>query len=432
VKTLIALILVFAFCIAPDASAVTPKQAERMEQLKKEVVALFKARKFDQTGPLLNEMLAIDPFDKTAMRYQSLAKQQVMEPFCREAADAFMSENYAKSIELWDKLLKMNPEDRRFANLIDTTKNLITDKTTNEMYQRAEQFIKDGDYKSAINELEKIIAVRPYDRQALGLLNNAKSNVVDVRTKKHYEQADAFMKEKQYDRAIEEWKKILEIDESQEAASRYIAQAVKEKMGQVYLDAKQAFEKGDYITARDYYNKIMADNPTDIDVKAIIPRLDEVSKVAMKIDELSPAGDMMRAALANYIAVDGNRKSSMAAAWYAFQLNPSSLTIAVKGFLELKFASILSTMEAPVGDMNILDQYLFAALNHIYEGRYDLAIQECTIVIDLQPKNMLAWKRLGSGYYAIGKKEKARETWERALKIAPDDAELKQFIRQIK
>jgi len=419
-------------CIAPGAEAVTPKQLERIEQLKKEAAALMKERKFEQAAPLLNEILAIDPLDKTAARYQAIARQQVMEPFCKDAAEAFQNENYAAAIEVWDKLLKMNPEDRRFANLIDITKNLITDKTTNEMFERADQFIKDGDYKSALNELEKILAVRPYDGKARSLYNNAKSNVVDVRTKKHYDQADSYMKEKQYDLAIAEWKKVLDIDGSQEAASRYIASAVKEKMGATYGEAKQAYERGDYIMARDYYNKILADNPTDIDVKTMISRLDEVVKVALRIDDKNQAGDMMRKALSNYISVDGNRKASMAGAWYAFQLNPNSLTIAVKSFLELKYVSILSTMEAPVGDMNIVDQYLFAALNHIYEGRYDLAIQECTIVIELQPSNILAWKRLGSGYYAIGKKDKARETWERALKIAPDDTELKQFIKQIK
>jgi tetratricopeptide (TPR) repeat protein len=419
-------------CIAPGAEAVTPKQLERIEQLKKEAAALMKERKFEQAAPLLNEILAIDPLDKTAARYQAIARQQVMEPFCKDAAEAFQNENYAAAIEVWDKLLKMNPEDRRFANLIDITKNLITDKTTNEMFERADQFIKDGDYKSALNELEKILAVRPYDGKARSLYNNAKSNVVDVRTKKHYDQADSYMKEKQYDLAIAEWKKVLDIDGSQEAASRYIASAVKEKMGATYGEAKQAYERGDYIMARDYYNKILADNPTDIDVKTMLSRLDEVVKVALRIDDKNQAGDMMRKALSNYIAVDGNRKASMAGAWYAFQLNPNSLTIAVKSFLELKYVSILSTMEAPVGDMNIVDQYLFAALNHIYEGRYDLAIQECTIVIELQPTNILAWKRLGSGYYAIGKKDKARETWERALKIAPDDTELKQFIKSTK
>jgi tetratricopeptide (TPR) repeat protein len=203
-------------------------------------------------------------------------------------------------------------------------------------------------------------------------------------------------------------------------------------MGSLYVDAKQAYERGDYNTARDYYNKIIADNPTDLDVKTMIARLDDVIKVAQRIDEKSPAGDMMRKAIALYITVDGSRKASMAGAWYAAQLHQSSLTTAIKDFLERKYASNLSTMEGPVGDMNIIDQYLFAALNHIYDGRYDLSIQECTIIIELQPENILAWKRLGSAYYAIGKKDKARETWEKALKVAPDDTELKQFIRQIK
>jgi len=432
VKKPITLVIVAVLCIATNAGAITPKQLERIDQLKKEVVSLFREGKFEQAAPLLNEVLAIDPFDKTAARYRALARQQAMEPFCKDAAEAFQNEDYAKAIETWDKLLKMNPEDRRFASLIDTTKNLITDKTTNDMYAHAEKFIQDGDYKSAINELEKILAVRPYDRKASSLLNNAKSNVVDVRTKKLYDQADAFLKEKQYDRAIESWKKILDIDDSQEAASRYIASAIREKMGSLYVDAKQAYERGDYNTARDYYNKIIADNPTDLDVKTMIARLDDVIKVAQRIDEKSPAGDMMRKAIALYITVDGNRKASMAGAWYAAQLHQSSLTTAIKDFLERKYASNLSTMEGPVGDMNIIDQYLFAALNHIYDGRYDLSIQECTVVIELTPDNILAWKRLGSAYYAIGKKDKARETWEKALKVAPDDTELKQFIRQIK
>ena len=431
-KKLLALVIGAVLCAATGAEAITPKQVERIEELKKEVVSLFREGKFEKAKPLLNEILAFDPFDKTAARYLALAKQQAMEPYCRDAAEAIQEENYAKAIETWNTLLQMNPDDRRIANLIDTTKNLITDKTTNMMYQQAEKFIQEGDYKSAVNELEKILAIRPYDQQASSLLNSAKSNAVDIRTKKLYDQASAYLKDKQYDLAIEEWKKILDIDGSQEAASRYIASAVREKMSSIYGDAKQAYERGDYITSRDYYNKILADNPTDIDVKTIIARLNELTKVALKIEDQSPAGDMMRTAMTNYIAVDGNRKTSMAAAWYAFQLNPTSLTIAVKSFLEVKYVSILSTMESPVGDMNIIDQYLFTALNHIYEGRYDLAIQKCTIVIELQPKNILAWKRLGSGYYAIGKKEKAKETWEKALQFAPDDTELKQFIRQAK
>ncbi len=415
-----------------STEALTPKQVERVDQLKKDAVSLFRERKFDDAIPLLNEILSIDPQDKTAARYLALARQQGLEPYCRDASDAFLNGDYAKAIETWDRLLKLNPEDRRFANLIETTKNLISDKVTVEMYQRAEKFVDAGDYKAAINELEKILAVRPYDSRARALYNNAKSNVVDARTKKHYDQAELYMKEKQYDQAIDEWKKILDIDNTQEAASRYIASAVREKMGSLYSEAQQAYERGDYLTARDTYNRILADNPTDLDVKTIVARLEDVSKITLKVDEKGQAGDMMRKALALYVSIDGNRKASMAAAWYAAQLSQSSLSTAVKDFLERKYASILSTMEGPVGDMNVVDQYLFAALNRIYEGRYDIAIQACTIVIELQPGNVLAWKRLGSAYFAIGKKDKARDAWERALKITPDDAELKQFLRQIK
>ena len=177
VKKVLALVMLSTLFFASGAGAVTPKQVERIEQLKKDAVTLMREGKFEQAAPLLNEILAIDPLDKTAARYLALAKQRALEPYCREAADAFQDEDYAKAIEMWDKLLKMNPEDRRFASLIETTKNLITDKTTGEMYQRAEQFIKDGDYKSAVNELEKILAVKPYDRQARSLLISAKSNV---------------------------------------------------------------------------------------------------------------------------------------------------------------------------------------------------------------------------------------------------------------
>ena len=72
-KNFLALLVLLMLCIAAGADAVTPKQLERIEQLKKEVVVLFKAGKFDQANQLLNEILAIDPFDKTAARYQARA-----------------------------------------------------------------------------------------------------------------------------------------------------------------------------------------------------------------------------------------------------------------------------------------------------------------------------------------------------------------------
>jgi cytochrome c-type biogenesis protein CcmH/NrfG len=59
-----------------------------------------------------------------------------------------------------------------------------------------------------------------------------------------------------------------------------------------------------------------------------------------------------------------------------------------------------------------------------------LTIQECNLVLELEPKNVLALKRLGSAHFAMGRKDKAREAWEMALAISPKDSELKGFIKR--
>ncbi|UCG78117.1 MAG: tetratricopeptide repeat protein [Nitrospirota bacterium] len=429
----IAVILVLLMSFSSSADAITARQLEKVEELKTEALELLRKKEFDKAVPVLNEILAIDPLEKTANRYLNLAKQQAMEPFCQEAAEAFMKDDYASAIDSWEKILRMNPGDQRFSRLIEITKNLVSDKTIDEMYSRANDFLEKGDRNSAANELEKILSIKPYDRRAREMLAKAKQSVSSAKTKKHYDQADQYMKQKKYDLAIEEWNKVLAIDDSQQAAKRLIASAIREKIQIQYSEAEKLYRKGDYLSARDNYYKILVDNPTDLDVKTIISNLDDTTKIVNRMDERGKAYDIMRTSLSNHIAIDGNKKAAVAAAWYAVQIDPQNTTaLAIKNYMEMKYATLVATMEPPIGSMNIIDQYLFAALNHIYEGRYDMSIQETGIVIALDPDSLLAWKRLGSAYFAMGEKKKARNAWQRALKIDPNDKELKQFIKQAK
>ena len=425
-----ALLLFFA---PINSEAITLSQLERINELKKEATELLKKKDFDRAIPVLNEILSIDPLEKTANRYLNIARQQPIEPFCEEAAEAFMNDDYAKAIGTWEKILQLDPDDYRFSRLIEMTKNLISNKTIKDMYANAEKFLEQGDRKSAINELEKILSINSYDRRAREMLVNAKQSAYDKKTKKHYEQAEVYIKQKKYALAIEEWKKILEIDDTQEAAKRLIASAIRENIKSKYIEAKKLYEKGDYLTSRDMFYKILVDNPTDTEVKKIISTLDETIKVVNRLDGKDKASVMMRKSMKNHIDINGNKKAAVAASWYAMQLDPTNTNaLAIKNLMERKYVSILITMDSPIGDMNVIDQYLFAALNHIYEGRYDRSIQESHIVIELQSDNVLAWKRLGSAYFAMGNKDKARNAWKTALKIAPKDAELKQFIKQTK
>ena len=49
-------------------------------------------------------------------------------------------------------------------------------------------------------------------------------------------------------------------------------------------------------------------------------------------------------------------------------------------------------------------------------------------LLEIEPDNVLALKRKGSAYFALNQKDKARDLWQQAFKLAPDDAEIKKFL----
>jgi tetratricopeptide (TPR) repeat protein len=79
--------------------------------------------------------------------------------------------------------------------------------------------------------------------------------------------------------------------------------------------------------------------------------------------------------------------------------------------------------------ITLVEQKLWEALNDFYEGKYDLTIKKCQEVLELEPRNILAYKRIGSAYFAMGNREKAREYWKKGLEIDPTDEELRSFLK---
>ncbi|MGE5892490.1 MAG: tetratricopeptide repeat protein [bacterium] len=426
-------ILLSLFVLATVSEAVSSEQQKKIDQLKKNAVESFNAGNYSETIAILKEIVSINPADKTAARYLMITEQQVIEPYCKEAAEAYNERDYQKALEHWEKILKIKPEDPRVEWLVDMTKNLIWDTTMNSLYAIANKALKEGKYAVALSELQKILSINPNDNHARELFGTTKLIMRDMEIKDRYAKADAFMKKGEYDAAIGEWKRILLLDENQEAASRFIASAVRTKLNTMYDQALKYYREGEYMASRDLYYLIMSDNPTDQDVKTIVTRLNDVLTIVQKMQNEGQVWDILRKSLANHIAKDGNVKAAIAGSWYAIQLEPNNtVALGVRDFLESKHPSVVRSMEPPARNMNIIDQYLFASLNNIYEGRYDLAIEACGIIIELQPKNVLAWKRMGSAYFAIGQKDKAKGAWEKALTLAPEDAELKKFISQTK
>ena len=65
-----------------------------------------------------------------------------------------------------------------------------------------------------------------------------------------------------------------------------------------------------------------------------------------------------------------------------------------------------------------------------YARKFDAAAMECEEVTLLDGQNPLAWTRLGSAYYMLGDREKAKNAYSKALELSPDDPVIKRFVSE--
>ncbi|MEK7746087.1 MAG: tetratricopeptide repeat protein, partial [Elusimicrobiota bacterium] len=63
--------------------------------------------------------------------------------------------------------------------------------------------------------------------------------------------------------------------------------------------------------------------------------------------------------------------------------------------------------------------------------KYHLAAQVLGEVLALEPEDLTALKRLGSAYFALGRREQAAAAWNSALKLAPEAPQLLKFLKKL-
>ncbi|OGR88070.1 MAG: hypothetical protein A2021_07005 [Elusimicrobia bacterium GWF2_52_66] len=76
----------------------------------------------------------------------------------------------------------------------------------------------------------------------------------------------------------------------------------------------------------------------------------------------------------------------------------------------------------------LVKEKLKKAAKGFYVQRFDAAAKECEEVVLLDGTNPLGWTRLGSAYYMLGDKDKAKNAYTKALELRPGDLVIKQFM----
>lgn len=78
----------------------------------------------------------------------------------------------------------------------------------------------------------------------------------------------------------------------------------------------------------------------------------------------------------------------------------------------------------------LVKEKLKKAARGFYIQQFDMAAKECEEVVLLDETNHMAWTRLGSAYYMMSDKERAKKAYLKALEINPDDLITLEFVRK--
>ena len=192
-----------------------------------------------------------------------------------------------------------------------------------------------------------------------------------------------------------------------------------------YKEAVAAYERGLYQRAVEKLNRSLSLDPKNIEAKSKLVKLERVAKIIPKEVRETKRAKLIQQAVLSYL--DGDIKLTINALRYISSMEPEDREVD-RLLRTIARVEGVDLAEEITPGMSLIDQKLYNALNYFYDGKYDMTIREAQDVLKLEPNNALAYKRIGSAFFAMGQREKAKEAWNRSLQINPADKSLKEFL----
>lgn len=212
-----------------------------------------------------------------------------------------------------------------------------------------------------------------------------------------------------------------------EAESFEVSPEVKTKVAGLVEDARSEMDRGKFGKAEEMLKdaeKIWKDNA---EVRVLLGRIGPAALMYPDIEEKDHKSRLVRGAIIAYTERRG--KESLNRIRYASQLWPDDRDILQMRLVIEKEFTELAAGEKLVPGLNLIEQKLQQALEYIYDGKFVSAITQCEEVLDLEPRSVLGFMRLGSAYWAMGNTSKARGAWREALKYDPKNEQLLKFLQ---
>lgn len=193
------------------------------------------------------------------------------------------------------------------------------------------------------------------------------------------------------------------------------------------------FKAGHFSKAVERLKVALDADPGNDEVRKMLDKLNAAVTYIPNATGTDEVETLIRRGIISY--VDGkDLRSAVNVLRYAYNKRPKDEKLLSLLNMVEREAGVSELTRRPEGPeiFTLVDQKIYDARQAIYEGKYDVALRRAQDILDLEPNNETALEIMGSAFFLMDQKEKAKAIWEKVLEINPNNKMVKQFLDQIR
>ena len=238
----------------------------------------------------------------------------------------------------------------------------------------------------------------------------------------------------EYQKAIDYWEQILRMDPTQVTAKNMIEEARQKLSGSASGQKGKFYSlmaQGQYGAALLKIDEMTALYPSNPLFPKLAGRLKKLTAIVERKPSNAKPWNIAAQGIFRFVSEEENLPFAYDAFRYAGELNPKDARFGRLTAMLEEESPQLKLNDTKPAQTGVLDHKKELALHYIYDSKFYLAVRELEDTLKLEPEDIIALKRLGSTYLQLKDYARAREAWEKALKLAPDDTQLKEYMQAL-
>lgn len=182
-----------------------------------------KTKDINPNHPKIDKWLARVNRKLTASKKKRKSRQHQNGNYYSQGLAHLRNGHYKKAIEAWDKLLALNPKDRKVRKYLDITKRKMKDEI-NSLLAKAKIDWKQNDYAAAVKKWKKLLKKYPDNPAAVRALEDKKQAIQNYADELYREGIQNYIQNRLVE-AITNWQTVLVLDPSNKKAGQNLRRA---------------------------------------------------------------------------------------------------------------------------------------------------------------------------------------------------------------